>query len=218
MSVATLSDAIGLLRRLFPEATDHGESPEAPPQGLPPPLVELYAELGGAIGRPMGGRSLTVRGTRSSRRDNTHFLQSQDSLLPMSRLRQDEIGRWIIAVENQGSWDWRVATASGDSPVFSACADDDLAQLREVNPLLSEFLQGFLLREAIFGSTFGTVVDDFDGIAGLRPLKLECRVVSAASNFYLSADAQALVNNEAGAWWFGSNTAAPLLRLGLTLT
>ena len=49
----------------------------------------------------------------------------------------------------------------------------------------------------------------------MEPIKPGCRVVNAISDFYFSEDGQVLVNHEAGAWWFGSNSADPVLTLGL---
>lgn len=178
--------------------------------------MEIYAELGTAIGSLLDVHRLRTRTARSTdMMQKTRFLQSHDSLVRPSELTQDDDGRWVIAFENQACWDWRVEQASDDTPVLSACADDDLAQLRVLTPSLNEFLQGFLLREAVFGSRFRASVDSFDAVANLDPIKLGCRVVNATSDFYFSALGEVLINHEAGIWWFGSNSSDPWLTLGL---
>jgi len=135
--------------------------------------------------------------------------------VPLSELTQDDDGRWIIAFENQASWDWRVAQSSEGSAVLSACADEGLAELVEVNPSLDEFLQAFLLREAIFGSKFRASLEAFDAVATLEPIKPGCRVVSTPSDFYFSQVGRVLIVHECGTWWLGSNWSDPLLTLGL---
>jgi hypothetical protein len=129
----------------------------------------------------------------------------------------DNDGRWIIASENQYCWDWRVDAISGDPPVLSACMDDGLTELLEVTPKLSEFIQGFLLREALFGSRYKAALDSFDDVSRLEPLKLSCQVVSVPSNLYFSQEGQILVYEEVGTWWFGSNSVDPRFVLGLSL-
>jgi hypothetical protein len=214
LRIETLTAAIALVRQLFPDVTRDAGS-DGTMDHLPRPLAELYRELGEAIGRPLQVNPVSKRGQRSTGFPRTtHFLHTQDALFVPKGLKQDEQGRWIIAAENQYSWDWRVASVTEDTPVLSTCADEELAELREVNASLNEFLQGFLLREAVFGSRFRWVTDSFEGT--LEPIKLGCRVVSTDSNFYFSERGRVLINHESGSWWFGSNLEDPGARLGLT--
>jgi len=80
-------DAASLLKRLFPEVT-RGAAIEVPP--LPAALALVHRELGGAIGRPVE-TSLRTRNVDSSGTETSAFLQSQDSLEPLSqRSREDD--------------------------------------------------------------------------------------------------------------------------------
>lgn len=203
----TLTDAINLVRRLNPEVTRDGALTELPP--LPSALAKVHRELGGAIGRPVE-TLLRTRHSRSTGPTKRGFLQAQDALLPIGRLPRNA-GDLVFAMENQGSWDWRVK----EGAVWSACRDEDLAKPVLVNESLDVFLEGFLLREALFGSRYCVALQTF-AIGGVEPLLRDCAVAAGDSTIWLLRD-HVLVNYEVDTWWFGSNVCDPMDELRLKL-
>ncbi len=82
LMITTLHDAIELVLRLFPEVARNAADAPLDTDGLPQPLVELYARLGNVIGAPIDVFPLSRRNVASARvLRKFRFLQSQDALM-----------------------------------------------------------------------------------------------------------------------------------------
>lgn len=110
-----------------------------------------------------------------------------------------------FARENQDSWDWSV---DREGAVWSACRDEEMFDLVVVNESLDRFLQGFLLREAIFGSKFLVSRDAAAFEAPNESLLMHCSISAGDSSLYLLNE-HILANREVDTWWFGSNERDP---------